>query len=340
MYGLLRPLLFRMDAEKAHQLTLRGLSVLQSLKCLPLVSKPTVYDPVRIGEMTMRNRVGLAAGLDKNGTHTMALAALGFGFIEVGTVTPKPQAGNTRPRLFRLAEHHAIINRMGFNNDGVNTVVERLEKMQLPCPLGINIGKNKSTPNERAVDDYLIGLRRAYARADYITINISSPNTENLRELQRDDALEGLLSELGNARTQLEGQHGKRVPLWLKVAPDLEEAQITSICRALESSPVDALIVSNTTVSRVGVATHELAKETGGLSGKPLQKAADLALKGFRRCLPKHITLVGVGGIDNAESAVQKVKLGADLVQVYSGLIFQGPKLIHQCAKALQQHCG
>jgi dihydroorotate dehydrogenase len=289
--------------------------------------------------LTFPNPVGLAAGLDKNGAHIDALFALGFGFVEVGTVTPKPQEGNPKPRMFRLSEHKAVINRLGFNNDGIDAMVRNVEKARRKGEgiLGINIGKNKDTPNESAALDYLICLEKVYPLADYITINISSPNTAGLRELQEEQQLRKLLGVLREAQERLAGIHRKRVPMLVKVAPDLADGDIDVTARVLGEMGVDGVIATNTTVSRIAVHQHPLAKEAGGLSGEPLMAKSTSVLRMLRTRLPEQIPLIGVGGILTGADAVKKMAAGASLVQFYTGLIYRGPALVDECLDAIRR---
>ena len=339
MYGLARPFLFRFDAERAHGLGLKMLEVAYRTGTSPLVAAKRPSFPVKVLNMTFPNPVGLAAGLDKNGQHIDALFALGFGFVEVGTVTPKPQAGNPKPRMFRLPEYNAIINRLGFNNDGVDALVRNVGKARRDKGgiLGINIGKNKDTPNEEAVNDYLHCLEKVYPLADYITINISSPNTAGLRELQEEQALRRLLGELRNAQEGLWTRHGRRVPMLVKLAPDLADEDIDVTARVLTESQVDGVIATNTTVSRIAVHQHPLSKETGGLSGEPLMAKSTAVLRMLRTRLPESIPLIGVGGILSGADAVQKMAAGASLVQCYTGLVYRGPALITDCVDAIRR---
>jgi dihydroorotate dehydrogenase len=284
------------------------------------------------------NPVGLAAGLDKNGAHVDALLALGFGFVEVGTVTQKPQPGNPKPRMFRLPQHRAIINRLGFNNDGVDALVRNVERARRKDGLlGINIGRNKDTPNESAQDDYLYCLERVYPLADYITVNISSPNTAGLRELQEEQALRRLVGTLREAQERLGARHGKRVPMLVKVAPDLSDDDIDAAARVLGDLGVDGVVATNTTVSRIAVLEHPLARETGGLSGAPLMDKSTAVLRMLRTRLPEAIPLVGVGGILSGADAAKKMAAGASLVQCYTGLIYRGPALVGECVEAMRR---
>ncbi len=333
LYQLARPVLFALSAEQAHELTLKSLSMTQGL----LGSLyPRVDAPLTLMGLNFANPVGLAAGLDKNGDHIDALAALGFGFIEIGTITPRPQPGNPKPRLFRLPKAQAIINRMGFNNLGVDHLVRQVERRRSQGVLGINIGKNFDTPVERAAEDYLICLDKVYAHASYVTVNISSPNTQGLRSLQSGDALSDLLEQLNNRQSQLASQHGRYVPLVLKVAPDLDPEQVAFISAQLLRFEIDGLIATNTTLSREGVQGLAHAEEAGGLSGAPVFERSTAVLRQFAEHLAQRIPLIGVGGITEGAHARAKQQAGAQLVQVYSGLIYRGPGLISECAKALQ----
>lgn len=333
MYSLARPLLFSLAPERAHELTL---SWLKTGHKIGLVNEPFVAKPTTCMGIEFPNPVGLAAGLDKNGDYIDALAALGFGFIEIGTVTPRPQAGNPQPRLFRLPKAKAIINRMGFNNDGVDKLVENVKAARYKGVLGINIGKNADTPVEKAVDDYLICLEKVYNYASYITVNISSPNTKNLRSLQSGEALTHLLATLKSRQAELAEEFGHYVPLVLKVAPDLTTDDIAFIAKQLLNYKVDGLIVTNTTLSRDGVEDLPFGKETGGLSGAPVFDKSTTCLKNFAAVLKNQIPLIGVGGILSGEQAHLKQQAGASLVQLYSGLIYTGPKLIRDSVNAMQ----
>lgn len=334
MYSLIRPLLFQFDSEKTHNFSLQALRALHRCHLSGLVAAKVTDKPVELMGLRFKNPVGLAAGLDKNGEYIDALAALGFGFIEVGTVTPKPQDGNPKPRLFRLAEHQAIINRMGFNNKGVDYLVEQVQQAQYDGVLGINIGKNKDTPNENAVDDYLICMRKVFAHASYITVNLSSPNTPGLRDLQFGEPLKRLLETLKNEQQKLSVSHAKKVPMLIKVAPDMSPADIEDVAGALLAFEIDGLIATNTTITRDAVAGHKLAAEAGGLSGKPVEALATQTIKAFRAHLEGKIPIIGVGGIHDTASAQAKKEAGADLVQIYSNFIYQGPRLISDAAKA------
>ncbi|OIQ86144.1 dihydroorotate dehydrogenase (quinone) [mine drainage metagenome] len=334
-YAAARPLLFALEPEVAHALTLRTVRLLHAAGLSLLLAPARVNDPVQLLGLRFPNRVGLAAGLDKNGEAIDALAALGFGFIEVGTVTPRPQPGNPQPRLFRLPQAQALINRMGFNNDGLDAFLRHVRRSRREVPLGLNIGKNAATPIERALDDYLAGLRAVHEHADYVTVNVSSPNTRNLRQLQSDDALENLLGGLADERARLADAQGRRVPLLLKIAPDLEPAQIDALADALLRHRVDGVIATNTTLSRDGVEGLRHAGETGGLSGAPLRARADAVIAQLRARLGPGYPIIGVGGIVDAAAARAKLDAGADLVQLYTGLIYRGPQLIAECAQAL-----
>ena len=338
MYGLARPLLFNLDPERAHALTLHALEAAYRCGLNPLLSRRPESLPTRVLGLTFPNPVGLAAGLDKNGAHIDALLALGFGFVEVGTVTPKPQAGNPRPRMFRLPQHQAVINRLGFNNDGVDALVRNVGRARRTHGLlGINIGKNMNTPNASAADDYLHCLERVYPLADYITVNISSPNTAGLRELQEEQALRRLVGSLREAQEKLGAQHGKRVPMLVKVAPDLGDDDIAAAARVLSELQVDGVIATNTTVARINVQGARHAEEPGGLSGKPLMGQSTMVLRMMRTRMPESIPLIGVGGILSGADAVTKMAAGASLVQCYSGLIYRGPELVDECVEAIRR---
>jgi dihydroorotate dehydrogenase len=337
MYSLLRPLLFTLAPETAHHVTLDALQAACKLGLLPLVATQPAADPRTVMGLTFPTPVGLAAGLDKNGAYIDALAALGFGFIEIGTVTPRPQPGNPKPRLFRLPEAQAIINRMGFNNLGVDALLENVKRSRYQGILGINIGKNFDTPIERAADDYLIGLRKVYSRASYVAINISSPNTKNLRQLQGGDELDALLSQLKAEQEKLAEQHGKYVPLALKIAPDLDSEQIQQIATLLMRHRIDGVIATNTTLSRAGVEHLPQHSEAGGLSGAPVRDKSTAVIRQLATALQGALPIIGVGGILNGADAVEKMQAGASLVQVYSGLIYRGTDLVAECAAAIKQ---
>ena len=334
MYSLVRPILFRFDAEKAHHFTLNSLRAAEKLGLLPKVDSHT--RPTELMGLQLPNPVGLAAGLDKNGECIDAFATLGFGFVEIGTVTPKPQPGNPQPRLFRVPEHQGIINRMGFNNHGIDAMIRNIENSRFKGILGINIGKNAVTPIENAADDYLICLEKAYAYASYITVNISSPNTKNLRALQGGDELSALLEALKNKQAQLAAAHGKYVPLAVKIAPDLDEAQIDDIAHVVRSVEMDGIIATNTTIDKSNLGSHPLASEQGGLSGLPVREKSNQVLKLLAERIDGKLPIIGVGGIMNGADAAEKIRLGASAVQVYSGLIYRGPELIKECLAALK----
>lgn len=329
MYPLIRSLLFLLDAEKAHHFTLNSLALLHGLgltsrdACRRLPQSPRTF-----WGLNFPNPLGLAAGLDKNGEYVDALSTLGFGFIEVGTVTPKSQEGNPRPRLFRIPEARAIINRMGFNNKGVDYLLEQVYLRRSKTILGINIGKNASTPIEHAVDDYLIGLEKVYVQADYITVNISSPNTKNLRQLQQADELGALLKALKHKQSELAERHAFYKPLLVKIAPDLDETQIGVMADILQTLQLDGVIATNTTLDRTAVSQSRFADEAGGLSGAPLMEKSTWVVQQLRRHLPRQFPIIAAGGIDSVADARTKIQAGADLLQIYSGLIYQGPGLI------------
>lgn len=335
LYQLAKPLLFQLDAETAHDLTLTSLKWAEKSSVLGLYPQPITCTPRQVMGLTFANPVGLAAGLDKNAAVIDGMAALGFGFIEVGTVTPKPQPGNPKPRLFRVTEAQGIINRFGFNNLGVDHLLENVKAAQYQGVLGINIGKNFDTPNERAVDDYLICMQKVYAHASYITVNISSPNTKNLRALQEKEALSALLARLKAEQTSLAQQHGNYVPMTLKIAPDLSADQIVEIADLLMQHQIDGVIATNTTLSREAVQGLPNSEETGGLSGAPVKPASTWVIQQLSKQLQGALPIIGVGGILSGADAVEKIAAGASLVQVYSGLIYQGPKLIRDICKSL-----
>jgi dihydroorotate dehydrogenase len=348
MYGLARSLLFKLDAETAHNLALSSFDKLGACGLAGLagatLGAPGVTAakslPVNVMGIDFPNPVGLAAGLDKNGDHIDALAALGFGFIEIGTITPRPQPGNPKPRMFRLVKDEALINRLGFNNLGLEALIANVERSSFVKNggvLGINIGKNFDTPNERAADDYLTCLKAVWQHARYITVNISSPNTKNLRELQDADALQALLSALRSEADSLAKKHDKRVPIALKIAPDLTREQVEQIVEIVVGNRFDALITTNTTISREGLQEVELAKEAGGLSGKPLQSKSDQVLTWASDALGGRLPLIGVGGIMSGADAQRKFERGASLVQMYTGFIYQGPGLIADILRVREQ---
>lgn len=336
MYDLARSLLFRLDAEVAHGLSLNSLDWLERFRLAGCLGGAKVDDPVEVMGLSFPNRIGLAAGLDKNADHLDALGALGFGFVEVGTVTPKAQAGNPKPRLFRLPEQGAIINRMGFNNLGVDHLVERVRSSRYRGVIGINIGKNLTTAVEDAVDDYLYCLKRVHAHAHYITVNISSPNTPGLRNLQFGEHLDQLLGRLREEGSRLDAENARRVPLTVKIAPDMDDEEVALVAQALNRSGIDGVIATNTTVSRDAVAGLEHGDEQGGLSGRPVFAASNHVISLLRQALPE-MPIIGVGGVDSGQSAAAKRAAGADLVQIYSGFIYRGPELVGECARALQK---
>ncbi len=335
LYALARPLLFCLEPELSHELTLGLADAPLRLGLVRVARAPGA--PVRAMGLEFPNAVGLAAGLDKNAAHVDALARLGFGFLEVGTVTPRAQPGNPRPRLFRLPRAEALINRMGFNNVGLEAFLDNLSRARWRGILGVNIGKNADTPIERAADDYAACFERVYARASYVTVNVSSPNTQNLRELQEDRQLDRLLARLAGLREPLAERHGRRVPLALKVAPDLEPAQLRSIADAVRRHGVDAVIATNTSTSREGVAGLRHADEAGGLSGAPIRERATAALAALAAALKGEAALIGAGGILRGEHAVDKLDAGASLVQLYTGLIYRGPDLVAECVSACRK---
>ena len=341
-YALTRPFLFGLDPEHAHELTLGSIARLQNTPAQALWCGERVSDPVTIAGLRFPNRIGLAAGLDKNGRCIDGLGAMGFGFIEVGTVTPKGQPGNDKPRMFRLPAADALINRLGFNNEGLGSFIANVQRAhsfrRAGGILGLNIGKNAATPIENAADDYLLGLEGVFPHADYITVNISSPNTKNLRALQSDEALNALLSRLQERKQQLESQSGRRVPMFVKIAPDLEEAQVGVIAQTLKANGIDGVIATNTTIGRDAVQGLPHAGETGGLSGRPVFEASNRVIRLLRAALPAGYPIIGVGGVLSGEDARAKIAAGADLVQVYTGLIYKGPALVVDCAKALARH--
>ena len=336
MYAFARSLLFCLDAERAHDFSLTAIEAAYRTGFNPLLATPPAALPTRAFGIEFPNPVGLAAGLDKNAAHVDALASLGFGFIEVGTTTPRAQAGNPKPRMFRLPEHDAVINRLGFNNGGVDALVANAERAQFSGVLGINIGKNKDTPNERAIDDYVLCLERVYARASYVTVNISSPNTQGLRDLQEEEALRRLIGELCETREKLAAKHRARKPMLLKIAPDLDDAEQDAIAGVLLVSSIDGLICTNKTIDRSAISGHRFAGEAGGLSGAPLFARSTAVLRGMASRLADRMSLVGVGGILSGNDAAAKIDAGATLVQFYTGMIFRGPSLIGASVEAIR----
>ena len=339
LYPLFRPLLFGLDPETAHDVALAGLDAAAAVGAAQLVAPRVARSPISAMGLTFPNRVGLAAGLDKNAAHIDGLATLGFGFIECGTVTPRPQPGNARPRLFRLPQAQALINRLGFNNDGVERFLANVAHARYGPKngsiLGLNIGRNFDTPNERAIDDYLACLRAVHASASYVTINVSSPNTAGLRELQ-DAALEPLLAALKSEQAKLAQAHGKYTPLVVKIAPDLAPADLDRIAGTLVALTIDGVIATNTTADRSAVAALPHGNESGGLSGAPLKERSTAAIRRLAKALDGALPIIGVGGIMSGEDAREKVAAGATLVQVYTGLIYRGPELVAEIAEALR----
>ena len=343
-YALARPFLFGLDPETAHELTMASLARTQGTPLQMAYCTSRVSDPIELAGLKFPNRVGMAAGLDKNARCIDGLAAMGFGFVEVGTVTPKAQPGNPKPRMFRLPEANALINRLGFNNDGLDAFLANVRKSAVRKPgaqggllLGLNIGKNAATPIENAVDDYLICLDGVYPHADYVTVNISSPNTKNLRALQSDEALDALLGQIAERRETLATQHGKRVPIFVKIAPDLDEAQVDVIAATLKRHAMDGVVATNTTLSRDAVKGLRHAEETGGLSGAPVLAASNRVIGQLRAALGQGFPIIGVGGILSGADAVSKIKAGADVVQIYTGLIYKGPALVAEAANMIKK---
>ena len=338
-YALARPFLFGLDAEAAHDLTLDSIATLQNTPLQCLWQQSRIDDPVTVAGLRFPNRIGLAAGLDKNGRCIDGLGAMGFGFIEVGTVTPLAQAGNPKPRIFRLPARQALINRLGFNNQGLDAFLANVKRARSfrrgGGIVGLNIGKNAATPIERAVDDYLIGLAGVYPHADYVTVNISSPNTKNLRALQSDEALDALLSALQARKLELAATHGKDVPMFVKIAPDLDEAQVGVIAATLRKNGIDGVIATNTTLAREAVQGLPNADESGGLSGSPVLAASNRVIAQLRAALGAGYPIIGVGGVQSGADARSKRAAGADLVQIYTGLIYRGPALVREAAQAL-----
>ena len=343
-YSLTRPILFGMDPEAAHDLTMNLMAKGQNTLLQKAWERPLISDPIELASLKFPNRVGMAAGLDKNARCIDALAAMGFGFVEVGTVTPRPQPGNPKPRMFRIPEKNALINRLGFNNEGLDAFLANVRRSQVRAKaggnggamlLGLNIGKNATTPIEEATSDYIKALDGVYPHADYVTVNISSPNTKNLRALQSDEALDALLGAVANRREQLSSQHGKRTPVFVKIAPDLDEEQVGVIAATLERHGMDGVIATNTTISRDAVKGLQHAEEAGGLSGAPVLEASNQIIRQLRSALGSRFPIIGVGGILSGADAVSKIRAGADVVQIYSGLIYRGPDLVTEAAQAI-----
>jgi len=338
-YALARPLLFRVDAERTHDLSLACIERLQNTPAQLAWALARVADPVDVAGLRFPNRIGLAAGLDKNARCIDGLGAMGFGFIEAGTVTPKAQPGNPRPRMFRLPQANALINRLGFNSEGLERFVANLRRARsfraAGGVVGLNIGKNAATPIERALDDYLAGLAGVYAHADYVAVNVSSPNTQQLRELQDDAALDALLAGLQRRRAQLAAEHRRTVPLFVKIAPDLDAEQIAAIARCLQRHAIDGVIATNTTITRDAVRSLRHADEAGGLSGAPLAAPSNRVIRAMRAALGSGYPIIGVGGVMSAADAAAKRAAGADLVQIYTGLVYRGPALVREAARRL-----
>jgi len=335
MYSHLRKALFALDPERAHHLSLDAIGAVERLGLMPLFNKPVADDPVELMGLTLPNPVGLAAGLDKNAQAFNGLGALGFGFVEVGTVTPRPQPGNPQPRLFRLEEAEAIINRMGFNNLGVDYLVRRVKRRRYGGVLGINVGKNFDTPAEKAADDYCLCMEKVYAYADYITANVSSPNTKGLRDLQFGESLNRLLEAIKEKQQQLAQSSDRYVPLAVKIAPDIEDDAIAQIAEALRAFEIDGVIATNTTVDKSSVADLPHGNEEGGLSGRPLREKSTRVIARLAEALRGQIPIIGVGGIFDGESAAEKIRAGATAVQLYTGFIYRGPAVIREAAEAI-----
>ena len=338
-YALTRPFLFGLDPEQAHDLTLDTLARIQHTPLMCAIRQTRIDDPVTLAGLRFPNRIGLAAGLDKNGRCIDGFGALGFGFIEVGTVTPLAQPGNPKPRMWRLTEANALINRLGFNNGGLDAFIANVQRAKFRRQggiLGLNIGKNATTPIDRAVDDYLTCLDGVYPHADYVTVNISSPNTANLRALQNDEALDALLGALSERHFTLAQRHGRQVPMFVKIAPDLVEDQIRVIATTLKCHGISGVIATNTTISREAVKGLPNAHETGGLSGAPVFEASTGVIRQLRAELGTGYPLIGVGGVMSGADAVAKMAAGADLVQIYTGFIYKGPELVTEAARALK----
>lgn len=335
MYNHIRDLLFRLNPETSHEVSLDLLGAAERLKILGLFAEDIPLNPMKVMGLTFDNPVGLAAGLDKNGDYFNALGTFGFGFVEIGTITPRPQPGNPQPRMFRIPEAQAIINRMGFNNKGVDHLVEQVKKRRYQGILGINIGKNATTPVENAADDYLICMRKVYEHADYITVNISSPNTPGLRDLQFGDSLSRLLETVKKEQAVLNQAHGRYVPIAVKIAPDMDDVAIAQVAGMLLAQGMDGVIATNTTIGREGVEQYPHGNEAGGLSGLPVRDKSTQVIKTLNSYLGGKLPIIGVGGIFDGASAVDKIRAGASLVQVYSGFIYEGPALVANVAAAI-----
>jgi len=336
LYKIARTALFQLDAEKAHHVSMAGIGALGRAGLAGLVAPRPVEDPVEVMGISFPNRVGLAAGLDKEASCVDGLGQLGFGFIEVGTLTPRPQPGNPKPRLFRLKQHWAIINRMGFNNPGMKQGMANLSRRRWQGPVGINIGKNFDTPNENAADDYLRCLEAAHPHADYIAVNLSSPNTKGLRDLQGGSSLDDLVTAIISRRDALSKADRRQVPVAVKLAPDLSDSALEDAGKRLADLGADAIIATNTTISRDAVAGHKLADEAGGLSGRPVTDRSTRCVEILAKAVGGQIPIIGVGGIFNGEDALSKVDAGADLVQLYTGFVYRGPALVAECARAIR----
>jgi len=337
MYTAVRNLLFRLNPEASHELSLECIGAGERLGVTRLLNK-VPDDPVEVMGLSFPNPIGLAAGLDKNGDYFNALGSLGFGFVEIGTITPLPQPGNPKPRLFRLTGNNAIINRMGFNNKGVEHLVNQVKTRRYDGILGINIGKNAKTPVENALNDYRVCLRKVYAWADYVTVNVSSPNTPGLRNLQFGESLTELLGGIKREQRKLAQEQERYVPIAVKIAPDMTEAETVAVAETLLALDIDAVIATNTTIGREGVETDPQHTEAGGLSGAPVRDKSTAIIRTLAKVLDGRIPIIGVGGIDSAEAAVEKMAAGASLVQIYSGFIYKGPALIKECAEAVAAH--
>ncbi|GAA0784451.1 quinone-dependent dihydroorotate dehydrogenase [Marinobacterium sediminicola] len=337
LYDLARALMFRLDAETSHELALGSMNFAANVGLHKLLGAGTPSLPTKVMGIRFPNPVGLAAGLDKNGTAVDGLAAMGFGFVEVGTVTPRPQSGNPKPRLFRIPEHQAIINRMGFNNAGVDQLLKNLDRSSYQGVLGINIGKNKDTPNEQAHLDYLLCLRKVYARASYITVNVSSPNTPGLRTLQFGESLNSLLDALKTEQAKLASLHGRYVPIAVKIAPDMTDEELGLVAGSLKTYEIDGVIATNTTLSREGVEDSPVSEEAGGLSGAPVRNRSTATIRSLAEHLDGALPIIGVGGITEGFDAAEKIEAGASLVQIYTGFIYRGPSLVRDAVAAIAE---